>query len=64
MKQDKIHEAVCKAAGWEAYCKMCHRKLQRVASLGGGASACPDPDCPSHIHDCFDPSFYDEPEEE
>lgn len=40
MASNPVHEAVCKAAGWQAYCERCGAKMDRVPQLGGAASVC------------------------
>lgn len=39
-KPNSIHEAVCAAAGWQAYCERCGNELRRVPQLGGASSQC------------------------
>ena len=44
-----LHEALCKAAGWDAYCDKCKTELKRTSGLGGSYSYCPNPKCPDKV---------------
>ena len=41
--RDRIHEAVCSAAGWPAYCDTCNAKMQRgpIGSFCSNHKECP-----------------------
>jgi len=50
---DPIHEAICAAAGWPAYCSECGAKMARA---NHGLSYCSDKTCSSH--DAIPPQPY------
>jgi hypothetical protein len=45
MAGNRLHEAVCAAAGWKPYCDRCGGKLTRVPQLGGASSQCLNQEC-------------------
>ena len=41
----RLHEAICKAAGWPAYCDKCGRPMQRLTMRFCDYSVCSSEEC-------------------